>query len=418
MDEVIPRRLALRRIGTATTIIAGTESLWLSGKKAAVAANSCGSSSARAILLADSERTEVWQVSTERYDQSNIYCEIPYCSKDSQYFVYMRKNPTLRGANQTELIRVELSTWNKHRLDVTQGLRGSAIQHDGTFYYLKKTRPATCSLMKCNLSDGIPEGVYEMDADEPVTSLGTVSADRRYYAYGVRLDEEYSLFGVALVDLTTGHRTIIDRDPCIFNPHPQFEPKKGKQLLIQHNRGGAYGADGKIKRPYGPEGATLYLLSVPDGKRTPLQVGRPFTSFISGHQAWIGSTGEILLSVLAGEGYTVDKGLLLKVGEDQPARRVAKGHRFIHVNVSSCGRFFCCDDWRERCRIVIGSIATGKTVVLCASRASMGKAQNTHPHAYLTPDLKWVIFNSDRSGLPHVHAARVPEELIRSLSTA
>ncbi|MCH7558921.1 MAG: hypothetical protein IIB56_15920 [Planctomycetes bacterium] len=48
----------------------------------------------------------------------------------------------------------------------------------------------------------------------------------------------------------------------------------------------------------------------------------------------------------------------------------------------------------------------------------MGSAQNTHPHAYLTPDLKWVIFNSDRSGFPHVHAASVPEGIIEELSKA
>ena len=48
----------------------------------------------------------------------------------------------------------------------------------------------------------------------------------------------------------------------------------------------------------------------------------------------------------------------------------------------------------------------------------MGSAQNTHPHAYLTPDLKWVIFNSDRIGFPHVHAASVPEGIIEELSKA
>ena len=67
-------------------------------------------------------------------------------------------------------------------------------------------------------------------------------------------------------------------------------------------------------------------------------------------------------------------------------------------------------------KLVIGSIGTGKASVLCESKASMGRAQNTHPHAYLTPDLKWVIFNSDRSGFPHIHAARVPDGLIKSLS--
>lgn len=33
------------------------------------------------------------------------------------------------------------------------------------------------------------------------------------------------------------------------------------------------------------------------------------------------------------------------------------------------------------------------------------KNRRVHAHAYLTPDLKWVIFNSDRDGFPHIYAA-------------
>jgi len=54
--------------------------------------------------------------------------------------------------------------------------------------------------------------------------------------------------------------------------------------------------------------------------------------------------------------------------------------------------------------------------VVCDSKTVPGRAQSTHPHGYLTPDLKWVIFNSNRSGEPHVHAASVPEGLIEKLS--
>ena len=34
------------------------------------------------------------------------------------------------------------------------------------------------------------------------------------------------------------------------------------------------------------------------------------------------------------------------------------------------------------------------------------------------PDLKWVIFNSNRSGFPHLYAASVPDDMIKELSTA
>jgi hypothetical protein len=145
-------------------------------------------------------------------------------------------------------------------------------------------------------------------------------------------------------------------------------------------------------------------------------VGKPFTTAATGHETWIGKTKEILLTVMADGDYAPDNGNLLAVRAGASPRVVAKGYKFNHLGVSRCGRFFCCDDWRGTAKIVIGSIRTGKTAVVCESKASMGSPQNTHPHAYLTPDLKWVIFNSDRSGFAHIHAASVPEGMIEELS--
>ena len=66
--------------------------------------------------------------------------------------------------------------------------------------------------------------------------------------------------------------------------------------------------------------------------------------------------------------------------------------------------------------LVIGSTKTGASAVVCESKTSPTRGQNTHPHAYLTPDLKWVVFNSNRSGFPHLYAASVPDGMIKELS--
>ena len=360
---------------------------------------------------------EIWQVTTEEFPQSNIYCEVPYCSADSRYFVYQRRNLLQKlSGNRTEFMVVELGTWKQHRLDVAYSISGCAISPGGVFYYLKQVGGGALDLMRADLSKGTPEKIYRLQQSHRPRSLGTVTADGRYYAAGCRLDDQWKMFGIMLVDLEQGTEAIIDRDPFILNPHPQFEPGQRRQLMIQHNRGGKFSPDGKLERLVGPEGATLYVLSVPDGRRTELQVGKPFTTPCTGHEAWIGNTGEMLLSVSAREDYAAEKGNLLGVRPGQPARVVAKGYRFNHVGTSRCGRLFCCDDWRGTYKLVIGSTKTGKTAVLCDSQTSPSRAQNTHPHAYLTPDLKWVIFNSNRSGFPHVHAASVPQGMIEALS--
>jgi len=356
---------------------------------------------------------EIWQVTSEARDQSNIYCEVPFCSRDSRWFVYYRSGAAQKE-NPLELMVVELGTWKQHLLDVTRSVGGMAITHDGVLYYVKRSE-RTLDLMRADLASGAKQCVYQRAIGAWIRSMGTVSVDGRYYAAGIVLDPQMTNFGILLVDLQKGQETVLDRDPFILNPHPQFEPGESKCLMIQHNRGGKFGTDGKLERLVGPEGATLYLLSVSEGKRTELQVGKPFTTPITGHEAWIGRTQEMLLTVSASGDCAVEKGNLVAVRVGAPARIVSRGYRFNHLGVSRCGRFFCCDDWRPPYRIVIGSIATGKSAVVCESKTVPSRSQSSHPHAYLTPDLRWVIFNSTRIGATHIYAASVPEGMIAEL---
>ena len=402
----ITRRTALRQVAAQAAGVAGLSAVGF-GQETATGKSK--------VVERTPQGSEIWQVTTEEVSQSNIYCEVPYCSADSRYFVYQRRcsEPSV---NRTEFMLVELGTWKQHRLDVGLGTGGSAISHDGLFYYLKQTDAGAMNLMRADLDSGEVEAMHEFRDGLQIRSLGTVSADRRYYAGGTKTAEGWDMFDVALIDLETGEQSIIDRDPFILNPHPQFEPGEGRQLMIQHNRGGKYSADGKLERLVGKEGATLYLLSVPDGKRTELQVGLPYTTPCTGHEAWIGNTGEILTSVSARDDFAPEKGNLLGVRAGQPARVVAPGYIFNHVGTSRCGRFFSGDDWQGTFKLLIGSTQTGKTAVVCDSRTVPNRSQNTHPHAYLTPDLKWLIFNSNRDGFPHIYAASIAEDVIAALA--
>ncbi len=392
------------------------------GRLAGLAAGAMASRIGVPRLVQASAESQLIQVSNEDLDNSNIYCEVPYCSSDSRYFVYARRNPHRSSgspkerANGTELVAVELGTWKQDRLDVAAGLSGVAVSPKGIFYYLQRTGTGELQLMRVDIGRGQPQPVYRRKDEPWIRSLGTVSYDERYYAGGVVLGEGWKNFGIQLVDLQKGTEAVIDEDPYILNPHPQFDPGPRYRLMIQHNRGGRFSPDGKLQRSVGEEGATLYLLSVPDGKRTTLQVGKPYTTPCTGHEAWIGTTGQMLLTVAARGDYGPDRGNLLTVAPGQPAKVLGvKGFVFNHVGVSRCGRLFSCDDWRPPYRIVIGSTKTGQAAVVCASETKPTRQQNTHVHPYLTPDLKWVIFNSNRTGIPHVHAVPVPEQIVASL---
>ena len=371
----------------------------------------------------------IYQISEDSLFKSNIYCETPYCSPDSERFIFAQINPKYE-TNRSEFVICEIGTWKMHIASRGESLKDdlgtkegeaypscSQVARKGMFYFPRDAGGGTEEFVKLDLTSGKTELVCSFPKRLPLPKSGTVSPDGRLYAFGMDLvgrGKEFIEFGIELVDLKIGGRQVIDSDNYLVNPYAQFDFIKGRQLLIQHNRRGMIDETGKMIRLVGPEGATLYLLDIADGKRTPLKVGKPYTTGVTGHEAWIGNTKEVLFSVQASGEFSAEKGNLLAIKAGEEARVVSRGYDFNHVGTSFCGRFYCSDDWRNG-DIIIGSILTGKCAILCHSKSSLGRMQNTHPHGYLTPDLKWVIFNSDRTGTSQIYAAKVPEEMIEEL---
>jgi oligogalacturonide lyase len=46
-----------------------------------------------------------------------------------------------------------------------------------------------------------------------------------------------------------------------------------------------------------------------------------------------------------------------------------------------------------------------------------GSPQYTHMHPYITPGNRRVIFNSDRTGIPQVYAADIPDDFLAKLQS-
>ncbi|MFA0776786.1 MAG: hypothetical protein PVTTEEND_000500 [Candidatus Fervidibacter sp.] len=236
----------------------------------------------------------------------------------------------------------------------------------------------------------------------------TVSSDERFFVGAFRI--KGNLYGLYRIDLTNGAWEVFHEKEDIFNPHLQFEPSEGKDILVQWNRGGIVDEAGNIVRLVGEEGATLYVIDI-DGKNfRPLPVGKPFTQPITGHECWVGATKQVLLT--AGDGTIY----LVKLGEEK-AKVVAKKRGFNHISASADGRFFVVDDFRNGV-LYIGSVALGRCLPLCDSHASCGIPQYTHTHPYITPDNRYVIFNSDQTGICQVYAAEIPEGFLDDLTAS
>ena len=354
--------------------------------------------------------TVVYQVTEDEQLKSNIYCEIPWCASDSSAFVFQQIGAG-EAPNSTEYVVCEFGTWKTHSLGMALG--GPSINYRGIFHFRRVVDHGTQELVRVTLATGKTDVIAELPADFPLRTRGRagVSPDERYIAYGVALGYDPQRFGIEVFDLKDGSRNLITEDPYICNPHTQWEPSTGRQFLVQHNRGCVFTPDGVWASRQGPWGNSIFIVDVPSGKITRLQLGCPFTPGTTGHEAWIGHTGDILVSVRTEKGITAETGNLIRVGPGKPPVIASKGIRAGHVGTSACGRFFSCDAGY----VAIGSLETGKNTIVCESETTATSEQHTHPHAYLSPDLKWAVFNSTRPGRPQIHAVSIPPEMIEGL---
>jgi Tol biopolymer transport system component len=100
-------------------------------------------------------------------------------------------------------------------------------------------------------------------------------------------------------------------------------------------------------------------------------------------------------------------------GEDR-CRVVGEGPGFTHVHTSPDGRFWVADCNRTA-DIFVGTVDGGRMRRFCASGASFGAAQYTHPHPFFLGDGRSIGWNSDATGVPQVYCARIPDWFLESL---
>ena len=351
---------------------------------------------------------------------SNIYCERPYSSADGKRFLFRRSVAPGNGADEGvtfEYLLCEFDSWETQSVGI--GDNNVPVSYNNDFYITNRGEDGI-AFARVDLATGEAQHVFTVEGADTVVHHPTVSPDGRYIGYGVHLGYDPQCFGVEVVDTHTGERRVIHEDTYLCNTHLQWEPGEGRQLLVQHNRGCEYSTEGKRLKLLGNEGCTIFLLDAFNGDVVRLPVGPPCTTSLTGHQTWVGETGEIIMTVQArGEFCHVEgKGstLILRPG-DETYRHVSQGFCNNHIGATYCGRYFHGDGWKTQ-EIAVGSPVTGRAKLVCRSDSSYserGFGQMGHPHAYLTSDFRRVVFNSDRTGRPQLYVADLPEGFLDEL---
>lgn len=360
----------------------------------------------------------VYQATDEKEDASNIYCERCYGAPNGSCFVYARHG----RENETHYVACDFGSWKKWVITESETVLpvGCEMANGGLFYYGREAANGHCELVAVDLVDRTKRVV-----DLPNNLLKDkgiiLSAGERYIAWMENISFSPRMFGINLLDLKTGKQERIHEDPDICNPHLQFEPKDGKYLMVQHNRGCEFTPEGKCLRLAGDEGATIFFLEVPSGRVIRPQIGPPHTCGISGHETWMGTSGEVILTLNTTGDYDFGRGPLLCVRPDtEKPREVCAPYQANHIGVDMDGRLFAAESHGED--IVLGCARTGRTVPVCAPQIRYTRIREEpqsladhHPHPYVSAGCRWIVFNSDRNGTLQVYVASLPEEMISTL---
>jgi len=341
---------------------------------------------------------------------NNIYCEQPYCSADGKRIAFVRF--TTSGYSASSLWVADLATNKLAHIDERVSNIATA-KYSGMIYYQKRDENGTKKMMRLDLNKLALEEVFDLSEVPEFRTIGSISSDHRYYVNMCR--KEKTRCRIIRLDLVEKSWKFIHEEDEIINPHPQISPGTD-ELMIQHNRGCELDETDQVIRLVGDIGATLYVIDLEGGNRRNLPAGKPWTNPATGHECWVGDTGYAAYTVGTPHQEALRTGnLFVGLPGSEEAIPITSAYRLNHLSVSRCGRFFVADHGCKGMPLVVGSLKTGRSVVLCKSHTSQARPQYIHTHPYFTSDNRRVIFNSDRSGVPQIYAASVPDGLLEGL---
>jgi hypothetical protein len=373
----------------------------------------------------DLSSCNVEQLTSDAVTSTNIYCEQRYASADGSR-VAIERRPFGRP--------VEIWVCDMNSLRICRAAEGDPVGANSSrnaVYYVVNGN-GNSKLMRLDLKDLVSSELFTFEGDAPPS--GAVSPDERWFIGGAfPVKDKKNMYSLCRIDLVSKKIITLCEVQDMFNPHMQFDPGNGGRAFIQINRGGVMDLSKDLKTFTGRIGATLAMVDVETGKVSPLPVGRPHTPTISGHEAWAGKSGRIFFT--AGQ-YNVTSSSYVTLNTppeeeknmpvaaiysvspgDSEAKVLAEGILFNHISVSDDGRFFTGDEHADGV-IHIGNVETGRYLPLCDSHTRQGTCQYSHVHSYMTPDNKYVIFNSIATGIAQVYAARIPDGFLEKVINA
>jgi len=357
----------------------------------------------------------------------NIYCEQPYTNPAGTRIAIMRSHYADPRIPPYELCVIDLNTLKL--ITIEKKCLSNFIATagwSGILYYLDES----LRLIKFSMDSLEKQIILDNWHMPDHFVLHSASPDGKYLI-GTLYDENF-ISSIIRVDLLNGTCNKIFEHYELLT-HLQFNPVNGKDILVQINRGMQLNHLHEVrtvpdKKATGT-GATHAIIDVNGNNYRPLPIGEPITASSSGHSAWIADTARIGVTThfndMAHAGdldnrYPTGNFFVIAPEETKPQVFHAPCHRFNHVSISKCGKYFVSDSYcyglPGSIPLVIGNIKTGKCRIAISNCGAQGGGPAcSHPHPYLTADNKHIIYNADPTLICHVYKAHIPDEFYESL---
>ncbi|MCD6507566.1 PD40 domain-containing protein [Candidatus Poribacteria bacterium] len=340
----------------------------------------------------------VEQITHPPFGHTVIYPEAPVFTPDSRRFILAELNPD-RGR---QFCLYDFDARELITLTGEKGATAPSVSPDGRWMYYLVEEGDRLVLKRISLETFSDERLLEAERRGRVYPLSTISADGRRLVTAMRTGERE--WSILRFDLDEPSVKIVFSHSEIPNAHPQYHRGGRYDLLIQENTGHRMDERGKFVRLTDELGATMFIIGDDGSNLRRLKIGRDGKVRVQGHQCWLGVSDEVIATLSTKSGHPVVR---IKAG-DPEYRLISDKAHFWHVHSSLDGRWFVCDIIGSG-EIVVGSVETGEHRMICRSEASCGASQHTHPHPAISPDRRKVIFNSDKTGIPQVYVAFLPE---------
>jgi len=355
----------------------------------------------------------VWQLTSSPLAADNVYCEQLYTSADGSR-IALRRFSRPEYTTPCELWVGDLNTHKTTFIcEGFTGLGASNPYSDRIFFlHTSGGKETLCAL---NLKTLDLQTVLDLGKGSEAVSLA-VTADEKYLVRGPHYLGEKK-YGLSRISLESGESGMFFEIDEMCNPHLQCDPSSDKRIMVQLNRGMETDEYGNITKLAGGEGATIFSVDIEGNNFQYFPAAAPHTTMLTGHECWLAKTGKSVFTtcdVYTPHGKPLGGDVYMAAPADIKPELLLSGLACNHISAASDGRFFIVDDFKGG-HIHIGSIESRRSLAICSPAIVLGRPQYSHPHAYLTPGNKWLVYNVCRGGLAHVHIGEIPEGVLDTL---